>query len=342
MSPTPSASSVSSAAPAGTPSVVRVATRGSKLARWQASEVAAQLSRSHPDVDVELVVVETEGDQRRDVPIWELSGQGVFVKEVQAAVLDGRADVAVHSAKDLTSVSAPGLALAAVLERGDPRDALVGRSLSELPRGAVVATGSVRRQAQLAWKRPDLQFIGLRGNIATRLSKVPAGGAVVVAAAALERLGLMDSAAELLDPSVMVPQVAQGAIAVECSSSSSSSSSSDRAGWVRSLVSALDDPSTRLAVTAERAFLARLGGGCDLPVGAHCAGGVLTGVLASPDGRALLRDSVEVGERAGGSGGAGSSRAAGSGAGDLAPAEKAGRELAEKLLEAGGAGLLNG
>ncbi len=165
---------------------------------------------------VELVVIATSGDQRRDVPVWELGGQGVFVKEVQAAVLDGRADVAVHSAKDLPSWTPEGLVLAAITERADPRDALVGTRLADLQPGAQVATGSVRRRAQLAWVRPDLTFTGLRGNIGTRLERVPDGGAVVVAAAALARLGLLDRAAEILPTAVMLPQVGQGAIGVEC------------------------------------------------------------------------------------------------------------------------------
>src|SRR5262249_3868238 len=159
-------------------------------ARWQAEHVASLVRRTNLSVEIELVVVQTTGDIRADVPLHEVGGQGVFVKEVQQAVLDGRADLAVHSAKDLPSASSPdGLVLASVPERGDARDALVGRTLSGLDKGATVATGSVRRRAQLGALRPDLQFIDLRGNIGTRLDKVPPGGAIVVAAAALERLG---------------------------------------------------------------------------------------------------------------------------------------------------------
>ncbi|MGH9056796.1 MAG: hydroxymethylbilane synthase, partial [Acidimicrobiales bacterium] len=169
---------------------MRIATRGSALARWQAEEVARRLRRGVPGLRVELVVVDTTGDRRADVPVWDMGGQGVFVKEVQAAVLEGRADAAVHSAKDLPSSTPPGLFLAAFPVRADPRDALVGSTLDALPPGAVVATGSVRRRAQLAWVRPDLTFRSLRGNIATRLDRVPPGGAAVVAAAALDRLGL--------------------------------------------------------------------------------------------------------------------------------------------------------
>ena len=241
--------------------IVRLATRGSALARWQAEHVAAQLRDVDPDLDVQLVVVETTGDARTDVPLHELGGQGVFVKEVQQAVLDGRADAAVHSAKDLPTGPPPaGLILAAVPRRGDPRDAMVGSSLDDLPLGAVVATGAVRRRAQLAERRPDLVFTELRGNIDTRLGKVPAGGAIVVAVAALERLGRIADAAECLDVDVMVPQVGQGALAVECRIDD---------GRLRKRLEAVESSIDRRFVELERAFLAELGGGCDRPVGAH-------------------------------------------------------------------------
>ena len=258
---------------------VRVATRGSALARAQADAVIARLG-----VDTEVVVVTTTGDQRTDTPIHALGGTGVFVKEVQEAVLAGDADLAVHSAKDLPSTTAPGLLLAAVPERGDPRDALVGSTLDALPSGARVGTGSVRRRAQLAAARPDLEFGELRGNIGTRLDKAVDFDAVVVAAVALERLGLADRIAERLDPTVMLPQVGQGAIAVECRVDDTR---------VRELLDAITDRVAHAAVTAERAFLAELGGGCNLPCGAlaHVAGGEVTidVLLASLDGRTVLR-----------------------------------------------------
>ena len=174
------------------------ATRGSPLARWQAEHVASLLRGADPAVEVELVVVDTQGDRRLDVPIYELGGKGVFAKEVQAAVLDGRADLAVHSAKDLPSVTVPGLVLAAVPERGDPRDALVGSTLADLPEGAEVATGSLRRRAELWRHRPDLRFVSLRGNMQTRLAKAAEHDAIVVAATALDRLGLATQIAERL------------------------------------------------------------------------------------------------------------------------------------------------
>ncbi|MEY2454158.1 MAG: hydroxymethylbilane synthase [Acidimicrobiaceae bacterium] len=257
---------------------LRIATRGSELARWQANYVGSLLP-----TDVELVAVETSGDRDQDEPIWAMGGKGVFVKEVQAAVLDGRADLAVHSAKDLPSGTIDGLVLAAVPERGDPRDALVGTPLADLPPGARVATGSVRRRAQLADLRPDLTFDGLRGNIATRLAKVAGFDAIVVAAVALQRLDLADRLADVLPTSVMLPQVAQGALAIECRSDDEEA---------RAALAHVEHRDSRRAVDAERAFLDELGGDCDLPAGAYATVGEevqLEGLLASLDGRVILR-----------------------------------------------------
>jgi hydroxymethylbilane synthase len=262
-----------------TNTTLRIATRGSDLARWQANHIASLL-----DCPVELVVVDTTGDRLANVSIASLGGKGVFVKEVQAAVLDGRADVAVHSAKDLPSQTFEGLALAAVPERGDPRDALVGSRLADLAPGAVVATGSARRRAQLADLRPDLTFSGLRGNIPTRLEKAAQYDAIVVAAVALERLDVSARIAEVLPVSVMVPQVGQGALAVECR---------DDDRDTRARLAAIEHPDSRRAVDAERAFLAELGGDCDLPAGAHAVvegdGLRLDALLASLDGHIVLR-----------------------------------------------------
>ncbi|MEA2843938.1 MAG: hydroxymethylbilane synthase [Actinomycetota bacterium] len=260
---------------------LRAATRGSKLALTQTRLVADMLG-----VDVEVVVVETVGDRVTDAPISAIGGQGVFVKEVQAAVLDGRADFAVHSAKDLPSAPTPGLVIGAVPERADPRDALVGGTLASLPAGAQVATGSVRRRAQLAWLRPDLTFAGLRGNMETRLSKADSFDAIVVAAAALHRLGRADRLTEVLDPLVMLPQVGQGALAVECR---------DADEHTLALLAAIDHRPSRLAVEAERAFLREVGGGCDLPVGAYATVDATTGrvrleaMVATGDGRVVVR-----------------------------------------------------
>ena len=265
--------------------VLRAATRGSALARRQTSIVSGLLAETC-GLASEPVVVSTTGDRQADTPIHAMGGKGVFVKEVQAAVLDGRADIAVHSAKDLPSSTPEGLVLAAVPRRGDPRDALVGCPLAELATGATVATGSARRRAQLAWLRPDLAFAELRGNIATRLNKAAGFDAIVMAAVALQRLGLEAEVLDVLEPDVLVPQVGQGAIAVEC-----------RAGdWaLLETLAAIEHEPSRRAVDAERAFLAELGGDCSLPAGAHAidaAGGglELTGLLASLDGHTLIRD----------------------------------------------------
>jgi hydroxymethylbilane synthase len=259
------------------------------LARWQAGHVASLLRAKDASLAVELVVVETTADQRLDIPIWEMGGKGVFVKEVQAAVLDGRADVAVHSGKDLPSVSHEGLVIAAVPERGDARDALVGHRLDDLAPGALVGTGSVRRRAQLANLRPDLTFTGLRGNMQTRLAKAAELDAIVVAAVALERLDLGGHIAEVLDVSRLLPQVAQGALAVECRAGDDATYAS---------LAAIEHAESRRRVDAERAFLAELGGDCDLPAGAHATlalggGIVLDALLASLDGRVVLRHRIE-------------------------------------------------
>ena len=271
---------------------IRAATRGSALARWQADRLAALVTAARPDCTVEIVIVETTGDLDRITPLEQMGGQGVFVKEVQNAVLDGRADVAVHSAKDLPALTPDGLTLIAIPERADPRDALVGCRLDDLPRGATVATGSIRRRAQLGHRRPDLTFVGLRGNISTRLDRLdgPDGfAAIVMASAALDRLGLAPDVVERLDPSVLLPQVGQGALAVECRFDDADTAA---------LLAAVDDPEAHRTVAAERAFLAELGAGCDLPVAAHAVpmgapGGLeidlcLTGSVSSMDGATLL------------------------------------------------------
>ncbi len=258
---------------------LRVATRGSALARWQAERVL-----QHLGVAAELVIITTTGDRDTHSPIAALGGQGVFVKEVQAAVLDGAADVSVHSAKDLPSTTPPGLILACVPERADPRDALVGTSLEALPTGARVATGSVRRRAQLAHLRPDLTFAALRGNVPTRVARAADHDAAVIALAALERLDLVDGRVHPVEPAQLLPQVAQGALAVECRSEDEPT---------RALLAGIEDPTARRTVDAERAFLAELGGGCDAPVGALATIDgdqvALTALLASLDGRIALR-----------------------------------------------------
>lgn len=244
----------------------RIATRRSPLALWQAHHVADRLRPALGDREIEFVADDTTADQRLDLPISELGGKGAFAKEIQARVLHGRADCAVHSAKDLQSVTPDGLALAAVVERGEVRDALVGATLAELPVGAVVATGSNRRRLQLARRRPDLRIIGLRGNIQTRLARLDPGhdepiDALVMAAVALLRLELGHHIAEILGADVMLPQVGQGAVAVECGADDDAT---------QALLAGIDHAPTRRSVDAERAFLATLGGDCELPAAAWC------------------------------------------------------------------------
>ncbi len=308
--------------------MLRIATRSSPLALYQATQVATELGGA-----TELVQVTTTGDKQRDLPIDQLAGQGVFVVEVQAAVLEGRADIATHSAKDMRSTPTEGLTLVGFLKRGDVRDALVGSSLTDLASGATVATGSVRRKVQLANLRPDLNFVGLRGNIATRLAATEKEDidAVVVAMAALERLELTHHCAEVLSTELVLPQAGQGAIAVECREDDHKT---------KSALEGIVDYTTTICVTAERALLAGFGGGCDLPVGALAtwrddtskATLEMTAMLASLDGKQVLtakdsittKDSIVLGHPS-----------------SATPAIKLGAELARHLLEdLGGAALL--
>ena len=274
-----SQSAMSQSAMSGRPRL-RAATRGSALALWQTRHVAELLG-----CPIDEVVVSTVGDRRTDVPIHSMGGKGVFVKEVQAAVLDGRADFAVHSGKDLPAVTSDELVVVAIPARADARDALVGATWDSLAVGARIATGSVRRRAQMAWHRPDLNFSELRGNIQTRLEKAAGFDAIVMAAAALERMDIDAGIVDVLDPSIMVPQVAQGALMIECRA--------DDAETMAALAM-IDHAPTRRVVDAERAFLSELGGDCDLPAGAHAVlvGDEieLVGMLSSLDGRVLIRE----------------------------------------------------
>jgi len=290
---------------AGVPVGLALATRGSALARWQADHVAALLvaaaAADGRDLVVDQVVIETTADQRLDIPIWEMGGKGVFVKQIQAAVLDGRARLAVHSGKDMPAVTHPDLVIGAVPLRADPRDVLVGSTLADLAPGAPVATGSVRRRSPLASLRPDLTFGDLRGNIATRLDRIPAGGAIVMARAALDRLQLTarpDRPHEVLEPAVMLPQVAQGALAIECRADDTEA---------RALLARIEHGPSRATFDAERGFLAELGGDCDLPAAAFATrSGAAAGappdtagapvitieaLLASLDGHTVIRAS---------------------------------------------------
>ena len=280
---------------------LRLATRRSPLAMAQA--IFVQERCRELGIATEIVPVETDGDRRVDVPLSDIAGQGVFAAEVQFAVLDGRADVAVHSAKDLPSETPADLELTCVPDRRDVADVLVGRSLAGLGPGATIATGSPRRRALLAERRPDLNFVELRGNMAKRLAAIEDTSidAVVAAAAALDRLGWMDRVAERLDPEWCTPQVGQGALALEIRRDDSST---------RDLLRPLNREADFLCVLAERAFLAELGAGCAIPAAAYGTfdGGNLTlrGTMAAPDGTHVVRaimngvDPIELGQRVAG------------------------------------------
>ncbi len=239
---------------------IRLATRSSAQAKKQSEFLAQQLIAADADLVIELVFVETLGDKKADTPLHEIGGQGIFVKEVQRAVLDGHADIAVHSAKDLPSEQQAGLVIAAFTERRTANDALVGSTLDGLASGATIATGSVRRRAQLARLRPDLQFVDLRGNINTRLGKIPENGAIVMAVAALEVLDLQDRITQVLSLDDAVPMVGQGCVAVEVRALDDAT---------RRLLQIIDHAPTRRAVETERAFLSELGAGCTAPIAAH-------------------------------------------------------------------------
>ena len=257
---------------------MRIATRGSELALWQAHFVRDALLEAGVCVNVDVVIVSTSGDRDQITPLHEIGGKGIFVKEIQAAVLDGRADLAVHSAKDMPAISPDALCLGAVPERADPRDVLIGCRFHDLPEAARIGTGSVRRRAQLAALRPDLQFDELRGNIATRLDRLGDFDAIVMAAAALDRLDLHPDEVDVMGIEQMVPQVGQGTLAIECRA--------DHAGAIDALA-AITHAESKALFESERAFLLELGGDCTLPAGACAttvAGGFsITGFLASED-----------------------------------------------------------
>ena len=260
-----------------------IASRGSQLALWQARWVEAKLAALGHSCRIEIV--KTTGDRITDVPLAQVGSKGLFTKEIEEALLEGRADLAVHSLKDLPTELPEGLALAAVPEREDARDAVVGRRLADLAPGARVGTSSLRRAAQLRQLRPDVAIESVRGNLDTRLRKLAEGryDAILLAAAGLKRLGWEDRIAEILPPETMCSAVGQGALAIEARP--------DGAGW--EACRPLDHPATRAAVTAERGLLAALGGGCQVPIGAHAIlenGALhLRAIVASPDGNRLIR-----------------------------------------------------
>jgi hydroxymethylbilane synthase len=276
-------------------SPLRIATRKSQLALWQAEHVAALLRAAHPGLEVDLVPMVTQGDRIQDRTLAAIGGKGLFIKELEVALEEQRADIAVHSMKDLPGDLPEGLTIAAVLERADARDALLTASaggLDGLPSGARVGTSSLRRQAQLLAARPDLAIETLRGNVDTRLRRLDAGDmdAIVLACAGLVRLGLESRITARLDPKICLPAVAQGVIGIECRGADSRT---------RELLTVLDHRDTRIVVDAERAFAHRLGGSCQSPIAAHARlEGQrlrLDGLVAEPDGSRLLRDAASGG-----------------------------------------------
>jgi len=268
---------------------MRIATRKSPLALWQAEYVADQLRAAHPGLEVELVGMTTRGDKILDSPLAKVGGKGLFVKELEQGMIDGQADIAVHSMKDVPVEFPDGLRLSVIMVREDPRDAFVSNSFEDfaaLPQGARVGTSSLRRQVQLRERRPDLEILNLRGNVNTRLAKLDAGAydAIILACAGLIRLGFGERIASYLAPEDSLPAIGQGAIGIECRADDSR---------VNDLIAALDDPDTHCRVNAERAMNARLNGGCQVPIAgfAELVGERihLRGLVGRPDGSKVLR-----------------------------------------------------
>ncbi len=298
---------------------VVIGTRGSKLALWQAEWVRSALARRFQGVAFELEVIKTQGDKILDVPLAKVGGKGLFVKEIEEALLQGRADLAVHSMKDMPSEIPAGLVIGAVPERETPTDALIARgglTLKEIPAGGVIGTSSLRRAAQLRHLRPDLDVVPVRGNVETRIRKLDTDqlAAVVLAAAGLKRLGLEHLVSEHLNDETMLPAVGQGALCIEVRKED------PRVG---PMVAALDHPDTRVVVSGERAFLKRLQGGCQVPIAGHGrldgAQLTLTGLVADVDGSTVIKHRLS---------------------GPASSAERIGVELAEILLDRGAGEIL--
>lgn len=301
------------------PQTLRIATRQSPLALWQAEHVAERLRQAHPGLRITLVGMTTRGDQLLDSPLAKVGGKGLFVKELEQGLLDGRADLAVHSMKDVPIEFPAGLGLPVILAREDPRDAFVARHYPHpdaLPAGARVGTSSLRRHCQLAARYPDWDIRSLRGNVNSRLAKLDAGqfDAILLAAAGLKRLDLAERITLALEPEFSLPAIGQGAIGVECRLDDART---------QALIAGLDDPATHLRVAAERAFNARLQGGCQVPIAGHALldnGRLwLRGLVGEPDGSRLIAGEIR---------------------GPAADAEALGTTLADELLGRGAAAIL--
>jgi len=279
---------------------LKIGTRGSRLALWQANWVKSALESEDPSLSIELVVIKTKGDKILDVPLAKVGGKGLFVKEIEESLLNEKIDLAVHSMKDMPAQIPQGLCIAAIPQREDPQDVLISkdnRRFSELPSGSVVGTGSLRRKAQLLFARPDLVVAPMRGNIDTRLRKLETENldAIILAAAGVKRMKYENKIAEYLDENIMLPAVGQGALCIEIRQDD------PLAGPV---VAGLEDPKTRTVIMGERAFSARLEGGCQVPIAAHGTLHndifTLSGLVASVDGRTLLKKTLKGPENASG------------------------------------------
>jgi hydroxymethylbilane synthase len=293
--------------------ILKIGTRGSPLALWQARHVASILESKHPDLKIELNIIKTQGDKILDTPLAVIGSKGLFTKEIEEALLDGRVDFAVHSLKDLPTDLPDGLELAAIMKREDPRDVFIsrdGRKLAEIRSGERIGTSSLRRKAFLLNRFPGLEIVSIRGNVDTRIRKIETenlAGAVLAAAGVL-RLGFGDKVTEFLESDLVIPAIGQGALAIETRKNDT---------HVQSFIGELNDPDTARCAIIERAFLRRMGGGCQVPMAAHCtpsgAGVTLTAAVVHPDGKPMLRQCMTVD------------------GGD----ESIGVELANKLIESG-------
>ncbi len=298
---------------------INIGTRGSALALWQANSIRSDLLSIFPDISFELVIIKTKGDKILDVPLAKVGGKGLFVKEIEEALLSGDIDMAVHSMKDMPALIPPGLCIGSVPIRENPKDVLISRNglkLSDLKSGATIGTSSLRRSAQLLHAKSDLNIVSLRGNLDTRLKKLENENleAIILAAAGVKRLGYESRITEYIEEEIMLPAVGQGALCIEIRENDSD---------IKKLVSEIDHIPTKIAVTCERAFLSRLEGSCQVPVAAH---GImentrltLTGLVASLDGTTIIRDMIS---------------------GNNTSADSIGIELAETLLSRGAGKIL--
>ncbi len=293
---------------------IKIGTRGSKLALWQADWVKTQLMKHHPGIRVDLDIIKTKGDKILDVPLAKVGGKGLFVKEIEEALLDTRIDLAVHSMKDMPWELPEGLCISAVPLRENPRDVLLSRNgqrLNDLPEGAGIGTSSLRRASQLRHIRPDIDIKPLRGNLDTRIRKLNNGAydAIILAAAGVKRLAYDACITEYLSPEIMLPAVGQGALCIE---------TRENDPEIKSLVDALDHAPTRISVSGERAFMHRLEGGCQVPIAAfgniHNGEYTITGMVSDLEGKTIIRETLK---------------------GNPETSEKTGMDLGEKLLALG-------